>query len=109
MVRTIKLLLLTLFAVTFFTGCNPKTIDQLYCLPKKSEEYTNLQSVIDSAMTSMEYCAPTAGEHQQNVQCADLDGDGIGEYLVFARGPICRRRGSAARLSAVRCLRCCSP
>lgn len=86
MVRTIKLLLLTLFAVTFFTGCNPKTIDQLYCLPKKSEEYTNLQSVIDSAMTSMEYCAPTAGEHQQNVQCADLDGDGIGEYLVFARG-----------------------
>lgn len=86
MVPTIKLLLLTLFAVTVFAGCNPKTIDQLYCLPKKSEEYTNLQSVIDSAMTSMEYCAPTAGEHQQNVQCADLDGDGIGEYLVFARG-----------------------
>lgn len=86
MVRTIKLFLLALLAVIVLTGCNPKTIDQLYCLPKKSEEYTNLQSVIDSAMTSMEYCAPTAGEHQQNVQCADLDGDGIGEYLVFARG-----------------------
>lgn len=86
MVRVIKLLLLTLLAVTVFAGCSPKTIDQLYCLPKKSEEYTNLQSVIYGAMASMEYCAPTTGEHQQNVQCADLDGDGVGEYLVFARG-----------------------
>ena len=45
-----------------------------------------MQSAIDSSMTGLNYCAPLSGEHQQTVQMADLDGDGVQEYLVFAKG-----------------------
>jgi len=76
-------LLLIVFALT---GCNMHTVDELYCLPKRPEVFSDLQSVIDEAMAGLEYCAPTAGEHQQSVQAADLTGDGSAEYLVFAKG-----------------------
>ena len=76
---------LLLAAVCLFTGCEIRTADQMYCLPKRPQSYNDLQSVIDEAMTDMEYSAPRAGEHQQTVQMADLDGDGIREYLLFAK------------------------
>ena len=63
-----------------------QTVDQKYQLPKRSEEYSNLQSVIDTAMNGQEFCAPLNGENQQTVQMADLDGDGEQEYLVFTKG-----------------------
>lgn len=63
-----------------------RTVHELYQLPKRSEEYNNLQSAIDSVMNGLEYCAPLSGEHPQTVQKADLDGDGIPEYLLFAKG-----------------------
>ncbi len=68
------------------SGCAPRSVDQLYCLPRRSEDYNHLQSAIDGAMGGLEYCAPRAGENQQTVQMADLDGDGEPEYLLFARG-----------------------
>lgn len=68
------------------TGCNMRTVDQMYCLPKRSVDDQNLQLAIDAAMTDLEYCAPLSGEHQQSVQMADLDGDSQPEYLVFAKG-----------------------
>ena len=68
------------------SGCTMKTIDQMYCLPKRSEESNNLQSAIDAAMVELEYSAPVSGENQQTVQMADLDGDGKLEYLLFAKG-----------------------
>lgn len=77
----LPLLLLTLF----LAGCNMRTVDQLYCLPKRSETYMNLQAVIDSAMSGREYSAPTDGDNQQTLQAADLDGDGQQEYLLFAK------------------------
>lgn len=77
---------LLLVAVLFLSGCSIRTVEQMYQLPKRSEVYNNLQSVIDGAMTNMEYCAPLTGENQQTVQTADLDGDGALEYLVFAKG-----------------------
>ncbi len=70
----------------FLTGCSMPTLDQMYCLPRRSEEYNDLQAAIDSAMVGLEYCAPKAGEFQQTVQMADLDGDGLEEYLLFAKG-----------------------
>ncbi len=73
-------------AAILLTGCSMRTIDQMYCLPKRSEEFTNLQSAMDGAMTGLEYHAPISGENQQPVQMVDLDGDGISECLVFARG-----------------------
>lgn len=76
-----------LFVVTILlAGCNMRTIDQMYALPKRSEGYLNLQSAMDSAMSGLEYHAPISGEHQQPVQLVDLDGDGNAECLVFAKG-----------------------
>ncbi len=82
-----KLLLsLLLLAVSMLAGCNLRTIDELYCLPKRSEAYDNLQSQIDKAMVGYEYNAPLSGENRQPVQMVDLDGDDQEEYLVFAKG-----------------------
>lgn len=82
----VKRLCILLAAVLFLSGCSMRTVDQMYCLPKRSDEYNNLQSVIDQAMTGLEYCAPLSGEYQQPVQSADLDGDGVMEYLLYAKG-----------------------
>ena len=79
-------LFLLILAVSLLSGCNMRTVDEMYCLPKRSEAYTNLQSQIDKAMVGLEYNAPLAGENRQTVQMVDLDGDGKVEYLLFAKG-----------------------
>ena len=76
---------LLLTATVLLSGCMA-TLDQMYCLPKRSEQVLNLQSVLDEAMDGLEYCAPLSGENQQSVQTADLDGDSTPEFLVFAKG-----------------------
>lgn len=68
------------------SGCMLKTVDQMYCLPRRSEEYYNLQSAMDQVMSGLDYCAPLQGENQQTVQMVDLTGDGQSEALVFAKG-----------------------
>lgn len=78
--------LLILAAVCLLSGCQIRTVDQMYQVPKRPESYNDLQTVMDSAMTGMEYSAPKVGENQQTVQMADLDGDGIREYLLYAKG-----------------------
>ncbi|MBQ4642271.1 MAG: hypothetical protein IJB47_06665 [Oscillospiraceae bacterium] len=75
-----------LAAVLLLTGCSMRTVEQMYRLPKRSEDFSDLQIVIDQAMAGLEYCAPLSGENQQTVQMADLNGDGDQEYLVFAKG-----------------------
>ena len=67
-------------------GCSVLTVDEMYYPPKRSEAFDNLQTVMNDAMSGLDYCAPISGENQQNVQMADLDGDGLNEYLVFAKG-----------------------
>ena len=79
-------LLMLLAAVLALSGCVTMTVDQMYALPKRSTKFNDLQTAIDGAMSGLEYAAPTAGENQQTVQMADLDGDGEDEYLLFARG-----------------------
>ncbi len=83
-----KILLLTMLMLTalLFTGCAMRTVEDMYALPKRSEEYNQFQSVVDSAMVGLTYSAPISGENQQTVQMADLDGDGVDEYVVFATG-----------------------
>lgn len=73
------------FAVSLLSACGYSTVEEMYRIPKRSQEYTLLQSTIEQAMTGMEFASPTAGDNQQTVQAADLDGDGNLEYLVFAR------------------------
>ena len=67
-------------------GCSMHAVQDLYCLPVRSEGYTNLQSLITQSMTGFEYSAPVNGDNQQTVQTADLDGDGVSEYILFAKG-----------------------
>lgn len=80
------LLSLAVLAALLLSGCAMRTVDQMYCLPKRSDTYNELQSAIDEAMDGMEYSAPNSGDNQQSVQMADLNGDGRDEYLVFAKG-----------------------
>lgn len=82
----IYLLLVAVALVASLSGCMLKTVDQMYCLPRRSEEYKDLQAAMDRVMGGLEYCAPVQGENQQTVQMADLDGDGLSETLVFAKG-----------------------
>ena len=86
MKKRILQLSLLLCAALLLTGCAMHTVEDMYALPKRSEEYGYLQSAIDHAMAGLSYSAPIAGENQQTVQMTDLDGDGIEEYLVFAAG-----------------------
>ena len=81
-----RICLLMMIVLLFLTGCGMQTVDMMYQLPKRSDAYEKLQVVIDRHMTDLQYSAPTAGENQQTVQMADLDGDGREEYLLFARG-----------------------
>jgi hypothetical protein len=72
-------------ALLLLTGCSLQTLDSLYQVPKRSDEYKNLQAAIDSNLAGRDYCAPQAGENLQAVQTADLDGDGVKEYLLFTK------------------------
>lgn len=83
--KTVLLMLLAALSL-LLSGCMLKTVDQLYSLPKRSEEYQDLQTAIDSVMTGLDYCAPIQGDNQQTVQLADLDGDGEQEAILFAKG-----------------------
>ena len=76
---------IVLIVSLFLSGCALGTVEKLYCLPKRSEEYENLQAVIDKAMVGLQYCAPASGDNRLFLQTADLDGDGYDEYLVFAK------------------------
>ena len=79
------LILLGVLACLLLSGCAMKTVDEMYCLPKRSEAYQELQKVLDTELQNMEYCAPLSGMNQQPVQAADVDGDGVSEFLVFAK------------------------
>ena len=77
-------LVLCLTAV-LLCGCLVRTTDQMYCLPRRSQEHEALQKAIDSVMTGLKFSAPTFGENQQTLQMADLDGDGREEAILFAK------------------------
>ena len=83
-----RIILLTLLLATalLFAGCTMRTVEEMYALPKRSEEFNEMQSAIDTAMYGMTYASPQSGENQQTVQMADLNGDGTDEILVFAKG-----------------------
>ena len=87
MKKRISFVLLLMLA-SLLAGCTMRTVDEMYRLPRRSETDNHLQSAIDAAMKDLSFAAPIAGENQQTVQMADLDGDGAVEYIVFARDPV---------------------
>ena len=82
----IKIVAVMLVAALVLSGCTMRTVGQMYQLPKRSEDYSNLQSVMEKAMSGLKFSAPISGDNQQSVQMADIDGDGEQEYLVFCKG-----------------------
>lgn len=83
--RILRIISMLLAVTLALSGCAMVTLEDLYCLPKRSEENENLQAVIDKAMVGLEYAAPLSGDNRQVRQIADLDGDGIDEYLLFTK------------------------
>lgn len=81
-----RILFLMLLSALVLSGCAMRTVEEMYTPPKRSEEYKELQAAIDTAMYGLTFSSPQSGENQQTVQMADLDGDGIEEFLVFAKG-----------------------
>ncbi|MDR1328797.1 MAG: VCBS repeat-containing protein [Oscillospiraceae bacterium] len=66
------------------TGCFKTSADELYRLPRVSDEYFKLQTRIDEVTASgAEYSPPTSGENRQSVQLEDIDGDGVKEAIAF--------------------------
>ena len=86
MKKRIILLMIAIMTALLFTGCAMRTVEEMYALPRRSDEFKEMQSAIDTAMYGMTYASPQSGENQQTVQMADLDGDGADEILVFAKG-----------------------
>lgn len=83
--RVLSILILAALMLSL-SGCVFSAVDEMYQLPKRSEEYSALQQVIDATMGGMSYCAPLSGQQRQTVQMSDLDGDGAQEYILFAKG-----------------------
>lgn len=83
MKRKYKFILL-LLAALMLSGCM-RTVDKMYSLPRRSEDFKDLQAAIDTVMQGLSYSAPLSGENQQVLQMADLNGDGVQEYLLFAK------------------------
>lgn len=86
MKKRIQGLFCLFMAALLLVGCSMQTVDEMYKLPKRSKDYSNLQTAIEQAMNGLAFSAPIAGDNQQSVQMADLDGDEKLEYLVFAKG-----------------------
>lgn len=84
--KRIRLVCGLLSLVMLLSGCMLKTVDQLYSLPKRSQDYSDLQQAIDPTMEYLDYCAPVQGDNRQTVQLADLTGNGEAEAIVFAKG-----------------------
>lgn len=83
--RFYKTGILLLAVVLFLSGCVMRTVDELYALPKRPQADDDLQKVIDQAMVGLSYSTPLYGENRQMLQSADLDGDGVDEYIILAR------------------------
>lgn len=86
--KRICIAMLLLSVALLFGGCGMRTVDEMYRIPKRSETDNHLQSAIDASMHDLNYASPIAGENQQTVQMADLDGDGEVEYIIFARDTV---------------------
>ena len=89
-------------------GCSGMSIDELYCLPKASEDYYDLQEALSQALgNGLSYDAPASGARREPVQLVDLDYDGTDEAVAFFRSSqdgsvaayIFARRGSQYELA----------
>ena len=82
--RRVVLLIFVLVMVFALSGCMMANVEELYSLPRMSEEYIRLQELIARRIDDGgEYAAPLSGSHRQSVQLQDLNGDGVSEAVAF--------------------------
>lgn len=87
-VKRIMALLLLVSALLTLSACAGVEVDELYSLPRFSEEHLQLENLIDEEIAGgCEYYAPTSGSYRQSVQMVDLDGDGQQEAIAFFQTP----------------------
>ena len=87
MVRKFLPLFITTALTLSLSACLFGNIDELYSLPRHSETYAQLQSLIDRELEAgSEFSAPASGSYRQSVQFQDVTGNGKEEALVFFRG-----------------------
>lgn len=68
------------------TGCSGLSYEELYSLPRATEDYYDLQEALNGVLESgYNYSAPASGARQEPVQLTDLDGDGVDEAVAFFR------------------------
>ena len=76
--------MLVLALIFGVSGCSIRSPDELYSLPKLSDENLQLQELLaEETAAGSEYAAPTSGSYRQSVQMYDIDGDGTNEALAF--------------------------
>ncbi len=77
-------LVLAFLIASACSGCMTASVDELFSLPRMSEQYMQLQELIGQRIDAGgSYAAPTGGSNRQSVQLRDLDGDGTTEALAF--------------------------
>ena len=86
--KRLLLPLLAVLAILCLSGCLRITVDDLYSLPRVSEEYLKLQQHIDSVLSlGAEFSPPVGGQYRQAVQLVDLNGSGRNEVIAFFSSP----------------------
>lgn len=82
--RRMLAFLLAVFMAFAASGCMATEVEELYSLPRQSEEYLQLQELIAQRIDQGgEYAAPLSGDYRQSVQLQDLDGDSRAEAIAF--------------------------
>ena len=77
-------LVLAFLVVFSCAGCAAAGAETLYALPRLSDEYVQLEELINQRVREGgEYAAPVGGNNRQSVQLHDLDGDGTEEAIAF--------------------------
>ena len=80
------LLFSMIFALIILSGCSITAVDELYSLPKTSEQYLQLEELaLHEKALGFDYSAPISGNYRQSILLSDLDNDGQDEALAFFR------------------------
>ena len=81
-----RLICIFLMLGLLLTGCAGLSYENLYTLPRASEDYYDLQAALNAVLEDgYSYLAPTSGARREPVQLVDLDGDGVDEAVAFFR------------------------
>ena len=75
-----------LLALLLLTGCSGLSYQDLYTLPRASEDYYDLQEALNWVLSrGYSYAAPVSGARREPVQLVDLNADGVDEAVAFFR------------------------